>query len=82
MENWFSEGQLHNIDSVVIVLEAVKCIAGCVIMFVYRMLKVLSLILLRSIIHYDLKEQFISCAYLDDETTVRELFITFLCDSM
>ncbi len=32
MENCFSEGQLHNIDSVVIVIGAVKCIAGCGIM--------------------------------------------------
>jgi hypothetical protein len=31
MENCFSEGQQHNIDSVVIVLGAVKCITGCVL---------------------------------------------------
>ncbi len=32
MENCFSDGPLHNIDSVVIILGAVKCIAGCGIM--------------------------------------------------
>ncbi len=72
MENCFSEGQLPDIDSVVIVFGAVKCIAGLGIMLcIYRMSKVLSLILLRSNIYCNLKEQFISYAYPDDETTVR-----------
>ncbi len=72
----FSEGQLHNIDSLVIVIGAVKCIAGWGIMLcLSHVVCVIPNTILRSNIYYNLKEQFISCAYPDDGTVVRcELF--------